>query len=161
MRLKLSLVLIFIASVGQLRSQDREPLFTQELNVTPPAIKTDKDVKYNYDIVYVRALRAGDDKHKRFYTDFSQPVTMEPGADLMLLHPDGSEDLLVAGGSGSITDPVISFDGQWAYYVHIYNLEKASQWSPPKQGADIFKLHLGSKKIVRLTNSRTRHWTNG
>ena len=135
-------------------AQDKEPLFTSELNVTPQPIKADKDVNYNYDIVYVRALRAGDDKHKRFYTDFSQPVTMEPGADLMLLHPDGSEELLVAGGKGSITDPVMSFDGQWCYYVHLYNLEKREQWSPPQTGADIFKIHLASKKIVRLTNQQ-------
>src|ERR1051325_802320 len=63
-----------------------------------PRISTDKSVRYDYDIVYVRAPRAGDKVHKRFYTDFSQPVTMEPGADLMLLHPDGSEEQLVAGG---------------------------------------------------------------
>jgi hypothetical protein len=42
---------------------------------------------------------------------------MEPGADLMLLHPDGSEELLVEGGDGSITDPMVSFDGQWVYYT--------------------------------------------
>src|SRR6476620_1805476 len=94
---------------------EEEPLFTKKLNVNPPPIKDDPSVKYDYDIVYVRAKRAGDKTHKRFYTDFSQPVTMERGADLMLLHPDGSEELLVEGGKGSITDPVISFDGQWAY----------------------------------------------
>ena len=55
---------------------------------------------------------------------------------------------------GSITDPVISFDGEWAYYVHIYNLQNANQWSPPREGADIFKIHLKSRKIVRLTNQR-------
>src|SRR5687767_4085591 len=131
-----------------------EPLFTQKLSVNPPPIKEDPSVKYDYDVVYVRAKRAGDKTHKRFYTDFSQPVTMEPGADLMLLHPDGSEELLVEGGKGSITDPVISLDGEWAYYVHIYNLQNANQWTPPKQGADIFKIHLKYRQIVRLTNQR-------
>ena len=101
-----------------------ETLFPDKINVEVPHIRTDKSVAYDYDIVYVRARRAGDKMHKRFYTDFSQPVTMEPGADLMLLHPDGSEELLVAGGDGSITDPVVSFDGQWVYYSHLYNLQK-------------------------------------
>ena len=138
----------------QSRAQDREdqPLFIKDLNVHVPHVSTDASVKYDYDIVYVRAGRAGDEIHKRFYTDFSQPVTMEPGADLMLLHPDGSEELLVEGGDGSITDPVISFDAQWAYYVHIHNLKGASQWDPPAQGADIYKIHLKSRKIVQLTN---------
>ncbi len=135
-------------------SQEKEKLYLDPINVKVPHISTDKSVKLDYDIVYVRAQRAGDKIHKRFYTDFSQPVTMEPGADLMLLHPDGSEELLVAGGDGSITDPFVSFDGQWVYYTHIYYLKKRSQWNPPKQGADIFKIHLKSRKIVRLTNQK-------
>ena len=128
-----------------------EPLFPAPINVTVPHVSTDKSVRLDYDIVYVRAHRAGDEKHKRFYTDFSQPVTMEPGADLMLLHPDGKEELLVAGGDGSITDPMVSFDGEWVYYSHLYNLQKANQWSPPRQGADIFKIHVRSRRIVKLT----------
>ena len=40
---------------------------------------------------------------------------MEPGADLLLLLPDGSDVLLVAGGTGSITDPVVAYDGPWVY----------------------------------------------
>ena len=131
---------------------DHSPRFTNNINVVVPHISTDKSVRYDYDIVYVRALRAGDEKHKRFYTDFSQPVTMEPGADLMLLHPDGHEELHVAGGDGSITDPMVSFDGQWVYYSRLYNLQKANQWSPPRQGADIFKIHVNSRRIVKLTD---------
>jgi hypothetical protein len=133
---------------------DDEPLFRDKLNVEVPPVASDPSVKLDYDIVYVRAPRAGDEVHKRFFTDFSSPLVMEPGADLMLLHPDGSEEQLVAGGKGSITDPVVSFDGQWVYYVHLHNLEKANQWSPPREGADIYKIHLKSRKIVRLTNQQ-------
>ncbi len=133
---------------------EAEELYTKKLDLNVPHISTDESINYDYDIVYVRARRAGDKVHKRFYTDFSSPVTMEPAADLMLLHPDGKEELLVAGGDGSITDPFVSLDGQWVYYVHIYNLQKASQWEPPPQGADIFKIHVKSRKIVRLTNQR-------
>src|SRR5262249_18468160 len=129
-------------------------VFLEPLDVKIPHISTDKSVKYNYDIVYVRARRAGDKVHKRFYTDFSQPVAMEPGADLMLLHPDGKEELLVKGGEGAVTDPMVSFDGQWVYYTLIYNLKNHNQWSPPRQGADIFKIHVRSRKIIRLTNQK-------
>ena len=141
------------AVVLQDRAPDKkEKLFLEPININVPPVGSDPSVKLDYDIVYVRARRAGDEIHKRFYTDFSQPVTMEPGADLMLLHPDGTEELLVEGGSGSITDPIVSFDGQWVYYSHLYNLEKRNQWSPPAEGADIFKIHLKSRKKVRLTN---------
>ena len=135
-------------------AQEKEPLFKQPLDTRIPHVRTDKSVKLDYDIVYVRAARAGDKIHKRFYTDFSQPVTMEPGADLMLLHPDGSEELLVPGGTGSITDPMVSFDGAWVFYSHLYHLQKSSQWTPPRQGADIFKIHVKTRRIVRLTNQR-------
>jgi mono/diheme cytochrome c family protein len=136
------------ASVS-LRGQ--EPLFADPIDVRVPHISTDATVRYDYDIVYVRAHRAGDEVHKRFYTDIATPVTMEPGADLMLLHPDGSEELLVAGGKGAVTDPVISFDGQWVFYTLIHNLEGAGPWSMPRDGADLYKLHLKTRQIVRLT----------
>jgi hypothetical protein len=70
------------------RAADREDLHLGTINVEVPHVSSDPSVRLDYDIVYVRAPRAGDRVHKRFYTDFSQPVTMEPGADLMLLHPD-------------------------------------------------------------------------
>ena len=129
-----------------------EPLFTAALDVEPKPIASDPSVRYDFDIVYVRALRAGDQVHKRYYTDFSQPVTLEPGADLMLLHPDGSEELLAEGREGAITDPAVSFDGQWVYFTRLYDLRDRNQWSPPPRGADIFKLHLKTRRLVRLTN---------
>jgi len=147
-------VLAFFSAFVWAAPANGEELFTETLDVEVPHISTDKSVNYDYDIVYVRARRAGDVEHKRYYTDFSQPVTMEPGADLMLLHPDGSEELLVAGGEGAITDPFVSLDGEWVYYVRIHNLKNRSPWNPPREGADIYKIHLESRKIVRLTNQR-------
>src|SRR5262249_5252890 len=122
---------VALASLAVAAPADKkEELFKETLNVTPPHISTDKSVKYDYDIAYVRAKRAGDKVHKRFYTDIATPVTLEPGADLMLLHPDGKEELLVAGGEGAITDPVVSLDGQWVYFVQIYAMKGANAWQP-------------------------------
>ncbi|HEX7899037.1 MAG TPA: FecR domain-containing protein [Planctomycetota bacterium] len=137
------------AVVRQDRAPDKkEKLFTEPLKTDIPPLEE----KLDYDIVYVRARRAGDEKHKRFYTDFSQPVTLEPGADLMLLKRDGAEEPLVEGGDGAITDPMVSLDGQWVYYSRLYDLRKANQWTPPSAGADLFKIHVPTRKIVRLTN---------
>jgi len=134
--------------------EKKEKLYLDPIDVKVPHISTDKSIRYDYDIVHVRAARAGDKVHKRFFTDFSSPVTLEPGADLMLLHPDGSEELLVKGGDGSVTDPVVSLDGRSVYYTLIHNLKNASQWNPPRQGADIYKLNLQTRKTVRLTNQK-------
>jgi hypothetical protein len=129
----------------------QEPLFKDSLDVEVPPVSTDRDVKIDYDIVYVRARRAGDKVHKRYYTDIATPVTLEPGADLMLLHPDGSEEVLVKGGDGAVTDPSVSFDGEWVYYTLIHTLKGAGPWQPPSEGADIYKIHVKSRKVVRLT----------
>jgi hypothetical protein len=143
---------IGLGATAQEKKKDEK--YLDPINVEVPHVSTDKTVKLDYDIVYVRAPRAGDKVHKRFFTDFSSPVTMEPGADLMLLHPDGTEELLVKGGDGSVTDPMVSLDGEWVYYVLLHNMVKASQWNPPKQGADIYKIHIKSRKTVKLTNQK-------
>lgn len=69
----------------------------------------------------------------------------------MLLHADGKEEVRPGGKEGSITDPVVSFDGEWVYYTHIASLKSSGPWQPPK-GADIFKIHVKTRHIVRLTN---------
>jgi len=70
----------------------------------------------DYDIVYVRQPRFGDNSNTTWPEVF-HPARLDPGADLMLLHPDGTEEVLVAGGNGGVTDPFISFDGKSCYYV--------------------------------------------
>src|SRR4051812_1079107 len=65
------------------------------LNMDPPPLAKDASVKYDFDIVYVRAPRKAADGRSR-WAEVGDPRTMEPGADLVLLHPDGSEEVLVA-----------------------------------------------------------------
>ena len=48
----------------------------------------------DYDVVYVRQPRYGDTT-STIWPEVFHPARAEPGADLMLLHPDGSEDVLV------------------------------------------------------------------
>jgi len=108
----------------------------------------------DYDIVYVRQPRHGDDINTTWPEVF-HPAQLDPGADLMLLHPDGSEEVLVAGGNGSVTDPFVSFDAQWVYYSLFPDLRPEainSQRSLPRRGADIYRIHLATRQIQRLTH---------
>src|SRR5436309_391767 len=108
----LALALLLTPALGQ---QKKEQLFLDPLNVNPPHIATDKSVKYDYDIVYVRTPRKGD-RARSLWTEIAHPAIMDPGGDLMLLHPDGTEEVLVQGGAdGSVTDPYVSLDGQWVF----------------------------------------------
>jgi hypothetical protein len=120
------------------------------LDVSPKPVASDAGVKLDYDIVYVRAPRKGDGVGTN-WPEISNPVYMDPGADLMLLRPDGTEEVLVNGGKGSVTDPVVSFDGQWVYYSHFHDMTGGSASQGPPAGADIYKIHVKSKKVVRLT----------
>jgi hypothetical protein len=58
-------------------------------------------VAVNYDTVYVRQPRFGDNINTTWREVF-HPAANDPGVDLMLLHPNGSEEGLVVGGNGSI-----------------------------------------------------------
>src|SRR5262249_25489009 len=136
---------------------DKEKLYLDPIKVTSPHISTDGTVKYDFDIVYVKAPRFGD-KGRTQWTEIAHPALMDPNSDLMLLHPDGSEEVLVKGGEdGAVTDPMVSFDGEGVYYSHLKGLKGTSQHGQsPFGGADIYKIHVKSRKIVRLTN---QEWT--
>jgi hypothetical protein len=106
-----------------------------------------------YDVVYVRQPRYGDDTNTTWPEVF-HPARIDPGADLMLLHPDGTEEVLVAGGDGAVTDPFVSFDGEWVYYSHFPDVRPQainSQRDLPYEGADVYRIHLVSRTIERLT----------
>jgi hypothetical protein len=120
------------------------------LDVNPKPIAKDPSVKYDYDIVYVRAPRKGDDKQIA-WTEVFSPLRGEPGSDLMLLHPDGKEETLVAAGDDAVTDPFVSFDGQWVYYVRFHNVKPSASARPTSRSADIFKIHVKTRKVVQLT----------
>src|SRR5262245_25895782 len=123
------------------------------INITPKHVSTDPAVKLDYDIVYVRAPRKGDAVGTN-WPEISNPVFMDAGADLMLLHPDGTEEVLMKGGAGSVTDPMVSYDGEWVYYSFFHDMKGASVSQGPEGGADIYKIHLKSKKIMRLTHQQ-------
>ncbi|MGH9387895.1 MAG: hypothetical protein ACRD2N_26855 [Vicinamibacterales bacterium] len=112
-----------------------------------------------YDIVYVRAPRPGDIKRVRLPEVFD-PILIDPDTDLMLLHPDGTEEVLVAGGDGAVVDPVLDFDAQWVYYAKFHDQRPGAlnvqRRRASRAGADIFKIHLKTRKVVRLTD---QDWT--
>lgn len=139
--------------VSFLPAQDRPTLASGPINIQPPPIRTDPSVRWDYDIVYVRTPRQGDNIGTN-WPEISNPTFMDGGGDLMLLHPNGQEERLVAGGKGSVTDPVISFDGQWVYYALMHDLSDSSITQSSAAGADIFKIHLKSRQIVRLTSQK-------
>jgi hypothetical protein len=110
----------------------------------------------SYDIVYARQARYGDDNATIWPEEF-HPARIDRGADLMLLHPDGTEDVLVAGGNGAVTDPTLSFDAEWCYYsrfpdVRVPEGSNSQRGDLPYAGSDIYRIHLRTREIQRLTH---------
>src|SRR5438132_548864 len=108
-----------------------ELIVRERYSMDPPHFSKDPAVNIDYDIVYVRAPLG-----KFVWPDVGAPTLMEPGGDLMLLHPDGKEEVLVKGGKdGSVADPFVSFDGQTVFYAFFHATE----------GADIYKVHVPTR----------------
>jgi len=105
----------------------------------------------DYDIVYVRQPRNGDNQQVSWPEVF-HPALIDEGCDLMLLHPDGSEEVLVEGGLGAVTDPYVSFDGKWVYYAYFHQVHPRGAYNIPKAGSDIFKINLETREVVQLTH---------
>lgn len=107
-----------------------------------------------YDLIYVRQPRFGDNTNTTWPEVF-HPARLDPGADLMLLHTNGTEETLVAGGNGGVTDPFVSFDGKWCYYVLFPDLRPAQLNSQrnnlPLAGSDIYRINLRTRQTQRLT----------
>jgi len=110
----------------------------------------------DYDIVYVRQARFGD-LDNTIWPEIFHPARLDPGADLMLLHPDGTEEVLVDCTDCGVTDPFVSFDAQWVYYSLFHNLRpdalNGQRGDLPEQGADIFRINLQTREIQQLTHS--------
>src|SRR5262245_47430186 len=149
------LVLAFVVgatllTVRPLAGQDRAP--ERPLRVDPPPLSTDRTIKYDYNIVYVRAPRFvkdkdGKDRQAQVWPNASEPENLRAPTDLMLLHPDGSEEILVEGGKGAIADPYVSFDAQTVYYSYFHDVSGHG-------GADVYKVHVRTRKTVRLTQQQ-------
>src|SRR5262245_27437356 len=109
-------LLIALVLMPPVFEQQNTTRYLDPINIVAPPIATDASVKYDFDIVYVRAPRR-DPSGKSKWAEVGDPRTMEPGADLVLLHPNGQEEVLVAvKDQESIADPYVSFDGEWVFY---------------------------------------------
>ncbi|AWB68315.1 hypothetical protein C2869_18720 [Saccharobesus litoralis] len=117
-------------------------------------ISTQPVVAFDYDIVYVKQPRKGDNEHI-VWPEVFHPGRMEPNSDLVLLRADGTEETLIDTEFGAVTDPFVSFDGQWVYYSYFPDVRKEAlnfqRSYLPKMGSDIYRIHLQSREIERLT----------
>jgi uncharacterized repeat protein (TIGR02543 family) len=108
----------------------------------------------SYDVVYVRAPRYGNTTFTK-WQDVFHPTHAEPGSDLVLLHPDGREEVLYAAGNGAVMDPAVSFDAKWVYFSYQPDVRQSAlnyqRRDVSTGGADIYKIHMETRRVIRLT----------
>lgn len=99
----------------------------------------------DYDIVYVRYPAKQPNGNYVVIPQGEQPYKISPGADLMVLHPDGSESILYDCDQCSVMDPFISYDGKSVYFSLIEAPNKRSKsW--------LYKIYFNNpQKPIRLT----------
>jgi hypothetical protein len=124
----------------------------------PAPVTSDRTVTCDYRIVYVRVPRP---YPKAYYginhlNQAGLHQTNAPGAELRLLHPDGRDESLVpVEPQESITDPMVSFDGQWVYFAKFHQMATGPSASmtnlQSRKGADVYKIHVATRKVVQLT----------
>jgi hypothetical protein len=119
----------------------------------PPSARA--GIAVSYDVVYVRQPRAGDNQHM-IWPEVFHPGTLEPGSDLVLLHPNGSEEILIDTTDGAVTDPFVALDGEWVYYSFFPDVQPGSlntqRGNLPYAGSDIYRINVATRQIVRLTH---------
>lgn len=127
----------------------------------PRPVASDKDVKLDYPIVYVRVPRP----YPKAYSGINHlnqaglHQTNAPGAELRLLRPDGRDESLVpVEPHESITDPMVSFDAQWVYFAKFHHMTTGPSASmtmlQSRKGADLYKVHVASRKVIQLTTQQ-------
>lgn len=137
-------LLLMLVARSAPAQQPPQKRYLDTLEMDVPLISSDRSVNYDFPIVYVRAPRTEPDGRSR-WTEVGGPRTMEPGADLVILYPDGKEEVLVpVNEKESIADPYVSFDGDTVYYAKFHDAKN-------HRGSDIYKVHVPSREIVQLT----------
>ena len=147
---RVRLCLLSIIAVGVIATAARAEKLPERINIKPKSISVSNDVKYDYPIVYVRSPRWVEDRGQKRparWAEFAHLFHVTPGSDLMLLHPDGKEEVLVEGGEGAIQDPYVSFDGESVCFTRFHQATRG----PNQAGADIYRIHIPSRKVVQLT----------
>jgi hypothetical protein len=131
------------------------------LVTTPPGavVQAQQAGSVPYPLVYVRAPRLGDTTLTH-WPEVMNAIRQEPGSDLILRQPSGSEEVLFAAGNGGVMDPVVSFDARKVLFAYSPDLRASAlnsqRANAPRAGWDIYAIDLASRQVTRLTQ---QEWT--
>ncbi len=153
---RLTLPAAGLVLLGTAAAAEREQLFAKKLNVNVPHISTDKSVKLRLrHRLRPRAAGPATRSTSGSTPTSPQPVTMEPGADLMLLHPDGKRGAARRGRRrlGHRPDGLVR-RRVGLLRAHLQPAEGAASGTRRGRGRTSSRSTCQTRKIVRLTNQK-------
>ena len=118
-----------------------------------PPRQLPRDVGITSPIVACRMPKAGNEERRAFPDVMNFSLYVGRGTDLVLIHPNGREELLVdAGPNGAIVDPFVSYDGQSVYFSKFedpedFNLQRNLSMKP----AHIWRYDFATGRATQLT----------
>lgn len=117
-----------------------------------PSLSVAQPTGVPYDLVYVRCPRS--DSVPPRIPEVFYPTSTDSGCDLMLLHPDGSEEVLFAAGNGAVSDPSVSFDAKELYFTYSPDVRDEGELNRyrPQAGFDVYRIELSTRVVTRLTH---------
>lgn len=127
-----------------------------------PQVMTPQQAGIGYSIVACRMPTAGNASRDAFPDARNYSLYVGRGTQLVLIHPDGSEELLYdPGPNGACADPIVSFDGTEVYFTWFVdpenlNTQRGLSWSP----SHIMKIDLGSRQVTQLTSGNDVAWAD-
>ena len=126
-----------------------------------PPRHTPAQVGIDYDIVAVKMPTPANPRARDWQDALGASLYIGQGAELVIIHPDGSEDLLFSGGpQTSCIDPSVSYDGKTVYFSMFRNPRIVNQQrlSLSREPAHIWKIDLATRKATQLTFGTEMAW---
>ena len=119
--------------------------------ITVILTSTPADAAPSYSVVAIKAPYYGT-QTPTTWQEVAFPAAIEPRQNLVLIHPNGTEEVLFDCTVGcSVVDPSISFDGKRVYFSVYPNALSAGynfQRNLPYLGADIYVMDLDTRAVV-------------
>ncbi len=105
-----------------------------------------------------RNVGDGSKDHRRKFNELggipeaTKPYSVEPGTVLVLINPDGTEEVLVdSGPAAAAMDPFVSYDAKRVYYAVARDVAITKKGARIAGQADLFVIDLASRRARRIT----------
>jgi hypothetical protein len=125
-----------------------------------PQQRTPAQVGIAHDLIACRMPAIANETRKRFPDAVNHSLYVGRGTDLVLIHPDGSEEVVFAAGPlRACVDPCVTYDGRAVLFALFVDPEDHNyQRDVSRQPSHIWRLDLTTRIATQLTFGNETDW---